>query len=178
LITGTQNKIYTICLNFREGSFMSATSLHSQNHVSLKWKKLHPAAELPKLASAGAAAFDLKAAMDAPLTIHPGEVTLVPTGLAVEIPVGYELQLRARSGLAAKFGFTLVNGVGTIDSDYRGEIKVISTVLAKEPLVIQPGDRIAQGLIAQVIPVLHVEVTDLSSTERGEGGFGSTGVRG
>jgi len=145
--------------------------------VELKWKKLHPKAELPKIATAGAACFDLRAAMDAPMTLNPGDIVLVPTGLAVEIPLGFEMQLRARSGLAAKHGFALVNGIGTIDADYRGEIKAISIVLGREPLTIQPGDRICQALIAPVIPVVHVETTELSDTARGEGGMGSTGVR-
>ncbi len=146
------------------------------NGVTLRWKKLHPAAELPKVASLGAACFDLKAAMDDLLVLRPGEIVAVPTGLAVEIPIGYELQVRARSGLAYKYGFTLVNGVGTIDSDYRGEIRVIATLLGKEPISIHPGDRIAQALVAEVIPVTHEEVVELSGTERGIGGFGSTGV--
>lgn len=142
----------------------------------LKWKKLHRLAELPRAATAGAAAFDLKAAFDGELTLRPGEITLIPTGLAVEIPPGHELQVRARSGLAAKFGFTLVNGVGTIDADYRGEIKIIATILAREPLTVRAGERVAQGLIASLVPVTHEEATELASTERGAGGFGSTGV--
>jgi dUTP pyrophosphatase len=144
--------------------------------VELKWKKLHPKAELPKVATAGAACFDLRASMDAPMTLNPGDIVLVPTGLAVEIPLGFEMQLRARSGLAAKYGFALVNGIGTIDADYRGEIKAISIVLGKEPLTIYPGDRICQALIAPVIPVIHHEVNELTSTDRGVGGMGSTGV--
>lgn len=144
--------------------------------VELKWKKLHPGAELPRYASTGAACFDLCAALDAPMTLRPGEIFFVPTGLACEIPQGFELQLRARSGLAAKFGFMLVNGIGTIDADYRGEIKVIATLVGKSELVVQSGDRIAQALVAPVTPVTHVEVSELSGTERGEKGFGSTGV--
>ncbi len=144
--------------------------------VQLKWKKLHPLAELPQVATTGAACFDLKAAVDAPLTLKPGEIHLVPTGLAVEIPVGYEMQVRARSGLAAKHGFMLVNGIGTIDADYRGEIKVIAALMGHKELVVHPGDRIAQALVAPVLPVVHVEVEELSGTERGQGGFGSTGV--
>jgi dUTP pyrophosphatase len=144
--------------------------------VELKWKKLHPMAELPQVATAGAACFDLKAAVDEPLTMKPGEIHLLPTGLAVEIPLGYEMQVRARSGLAAKNGFMLVNGVGTIDADYRGEVKAIATLIGHKELVIHPGDRICQALIAPVLPVQHIEVQDLSSTERGQGGFGSTGI--
>jgi len=148
--------------------------------VELKWKRLHKNAEIPAVASAGAACFDLKAALEQDLTLEPGVITAVPTGLAVEIPQGFEMQVRTRSGLALKHGFTLVNGVGTIDSDYRGEIKVISTLIGKTTLTIKNGDRIAQALIAEVIPVTHVDIgeTDLSATQRGAGGFGSTGVAG
>ena len=145
--------------------------------VTLKWKKLHAAAELPKVATAGAACFDLKAAFDGEMTLRFGEVVAIPTGLAVEIPQGYELQVRARSGLAFKHGFTLVNGVGTIDSDYRGELKVLATLIAQgKELSVRSGDRIAQALVAEVIPVLHEESQELSDTERGVAGFGSTGV--
>ena len=144
--------------------------------VSLKWKKLNASAQVPKLQSAGAACFDLTATLDAPLTLKKGKVVAVPTGLSVEIPEGYEMQVRARSGLAFKHGLTLVNGIGTIDSDYRGELKVLVTLLQDEELVINNGDRIAQALIAPVLRVVHEEVTDLSSTERGAGGFGSTGL--
>jgi len=144
--------------------------------VTLKWKKLNSKAQIPFKASSGAACFDLVACLDAPLTLKPGIVTAIPTGLAVEIPEGYELQVRARSGLAFKHGLTLVNGIGTIDADYRAEIKVITALLADKELVIQSGDRIAQALVAEVLPVLHMEVTELSDTERGTGGFGSTGL--
>ncbi len=146
------------------------------NSVVLKWLRLHPKAELPKYASAGAAAFDLRAAFDGDeMLVEPGRVVAIPTGLAAEIPVGFEMQVRARSGLALKFGLTLVNGVGTIDSDYRGEIQVIVTVLGSESFVVKPGDRIAQALVAPVVQVVHEEAGELSDTERGAGGFGSTG---
>ena len=146
------------------------------NTVSLKWKKLSKAAELPRYATAGAACFDMTAALTEPLIMEPGRVYAIATGLACEVPVGFELQIRARSGLALKFGFTLVNGIGTIDSDYRGEIKAIATILAKEVLTIQPGDRICQGIVCPVLRVQHVEERELTSTERGVGGFGSTGI--
>ncbi len=146
--------------------------------VELKWKKLHGAAQIPAPQSKGAACFDLCAAFDASeITLEPGQITLLPTGLAVEIPEGFEMQVRARSGLAAKSGLALVNGVGTIDCDYRGELKVIAILLGKNPLTIKKGDRIAQALIAPVLPVTHTVVENLTSTERAEGGFGSTGVR-
>jgi len=144
--------------------------------VTLKWKKLKTSARIPAQQSAGAACFDLTATLDAPLTLKKGQVVAVPTALSVEIPEGYEMQVRARSGLAFKHGLTLVNGIGTIDSDYRGELKVLVTLLQDETLVVNDGDRIAQALIAPVLRVQHVEVQDLTSTERGAGGFGSTGV--
>jgi dUTP pyrophosphatase len=149
----------------------------STNPVELKWLKLHPHAKIPAQATTGAACFDLCATFTgSEMILEPGEVKLIPTGLAVEIPPGYEMQVRARSGLAAKSGFALVNGVGTIDCDYRGEIKVIGIVLGKSPLIIKAGDRIAQALIAPVTPVNHTVVNSLSDTDRSSGGFGSTGV--
>jgi dUTP pyrophosphatase len=145
--------------------------------VELKWLKLNPNAKIPAAQTAGAACFDLTATLEtSELIINPGEVTLIPTGLAVEIPAGYEMQIRARSGLSAKFGFALVNGIGTIDCDYRGELKIIGIVLGKNPLTIKSGDRIAQALISPVIPVTHFEAKQISETERAAGGFGSTGV--
>lgn len=143
--------------------------------VELRWKKMHPLARIPQVQSAGAACFDLHAAFDGELVMRPGEIVTIPTGLAMEIPQGFELQVRARSGLALKHGFTLVNGIGTIDSDYRGEIKVIGTLFGNQELVVKSGDRIAQALVAAVLPVRHTEVKELSSTLRGAGGFGSTG---
>ena len=144
--------------------------------VTLKWKRLHKSAEIPEVASRGAACFDLKAALDEDMTLNPGDIVAVPTGLAVEIPEGFELQVRARSGLALKSGFFLVNGIGTIDSDYRGELKVIASLVGKQSLVIKNGDRIAQALVSPVPQVHHEEVNELSTTARGAGGFGSTGV--
>jgi len=144
--------------------------------IPIKWQKLNPNARIPQTMSIGAACFDLCAALDQDLVLKPGDIVGVPTGLAVEVPLGFELQVRARSGLAIKNGFTLVNGVGTIDADYRGEIKVIATILGKEPLTIKNGDRIAQALVSRLVPVQHLESEELSSTERGVQGFGSTGV--
>lgn len=144
--------------------------------LELKWKKLHAGAQLPSYGTAGAACFDLCAALDADMVLNPGEINIVPTGLACEIPAGFEMQVRGRSGLAAKFGLSLVNGIGTIDADYRGEIRAIVIVHGKQPLVVKHGDRIAQAMISPVLTVSHAETYDLSSTERGEKGFGSTGV--
>lgn len=132
---------------------------------------------LPAYATAGAAGMDLAAAVDAPQTLAPGERTLVPTGLAIAIPEGYEGQVRPRSGLAAKNGVTVANAPGTIDWDYRGEVKVILINLGKDPFVIERGMRIAQLIIAPVSQVAVVEVEDLDATVRGTGGFGSTGVK-
>jgi dUTP pyrophosphatase len=147
-----------------------------QKPITLKWKRLRATAQIPKKQSAGAACFDLCADLSAPMTVEPGKVVAIPTGLAVEIPLGFELQVRARSGLAFKNGLCLVNGIGTIDSDYRGELKVIVTILGGAPLTINHGDRIAQALVAPVLEVNHIEAVELSDTERGAGGFGSTGV--
>jgi dUTP pyrophosphatase len=144
--------------------------------ITVSWKRLHSSAQVPKVAAQGAACFDLTMAADTEMTIQPNEIVTIPTGLACEVPVGFELQIRARSGLALKSGLFLVNGIGTIDSDYRGEIKIIACVIAKTSLTIKPGDRIAQALISAVPTVVHLEKAELSSTDRGAGGFGSTGV--
>ena len=132
---------------------------------------------LPSYQSANAAGLDLLAAVPdgKPLELAPGARALVPTGLALELPRGYEGQVRPRSGLALKHGVTVLNSPGTIDADYRGEVKVLLINLGSETFLVQRGDRIAQAVIA---PVTHVEIaaaTALSDTERGGGGFGSTG---
>lgn len=147
------------------------------SQIKLKWKKLHPKAEIPSRATSGAAGFDFRACMDAAIELKKGEVVAVPTGLCVEVPLGYELQVRARSGLAFKNGVMLVNGVGTIDADYRGEVRILLTTIKDEVFRIEPGDRIAQGLVSAVLLVDHCEERELSLTDRGVGGFGSTGVR-
>ncbi len=131
--------------------------------------------DLPHYETAGSAGMDLRAEIEAPITLAPMERTLVPTGLFMEIPIGYEAQIRPRSGLAIKKGITLVNSPGTIDSDYRGEIKVIIINLSQESQTIEPKERIAQMVIAQYQTVSWQEVESLSTTERGIGGFGSTG---
>lgn len=142
--------------------------------IVLRWKKLHPDAKIPAHQTAGAACFDLHARVDQDFIMKKGTSGIIPTGLAVEIPPGYEMQIRARSGLAAKHGFTLVNGIGTIDSDYRGELKVIATLVQDDELVVKDGDRIAQALIAPVLLVEHQEADELTDTARGDGGLGST----
>ncbi len=131
----------------------------------------------PSYATALSAGVDLKANLDEAVTIGPLERTLVPTGLFIALPAGYEAQVRPRSGLAAKHGITVLNTPGTIDADYRGEIKVILVNLSQEPFEIVPGERIAQMVIARHETAQWEEVDTLDSTERGEGGFGSTGKK-
>jgi dUTP diphosphatase len=147
--------------------------------VKVKVRRLPTARDLPlpSPASAGSAGLDLRAAIDADLTLAPGERALVPTGLALAIPPGWEGQVRPRSGLAIRHGVSLVNAPGTIDSDYRGEVKVPLINLGQEPFLLRRGDRIAQLLLARAEPIEWEESDgDLPETPRGEGGFGSTGV--
>ena len=148
--------------------------------LTLSIKRLPHAADLPipQYETAGAAGLDLQAAVaaDAPLTLKPGARALVPTGLMLAVPLGYEAQVRPRSGLALKQGITLVNAPGTIDSDYRGEIGVILINHGQEDVVVTRGMRIAQLVIAPVIQARLVEVGALDESARGTGGFGSTGV--
>jgi dUTP pyrophosphatase len=130
---------------------------------------------LPAYATAGAAAFDLAAAVAEPLTLAPGARALVPTGLAMAIPEGWEGQIRSRSGLGGRDAIVVTHGVGTIDSDYRGEVFVAMLNLSENTHTIQRGDRIAQFILAPCGRASFVEVNELPSTERGAGGFGSTG---
>lgn len=130
---------------------------------------------LPHYATSGSAGMDIRANLEAPITLQPLERTLVPTGLFIELPEGFEAQIRPRSGLAIKQGITCLNTPGTIDADYRGEIKVILINLSKEEQLIQHGDRIAQMVIQKVEQVSWHEVEALSETERNAGGFGHTG---
>jgi len=132
--------------------------------------------KIPAYQSAGAAGADVRAAVEAVISVKPGERVAVPTGLILEIPEGFEVQVRPRSGLAFKYGLTVVNAPGTIDSDYRGEVKILLVNLGHEDVTITRGDRIAQLVVAPVSRVLFVEEQDLTSTGRGDGGFGSTGV--
>ena len=131
---------------------------------------------LPTKHSAEAAGFDLCAACDAPVVIDPMRVAMVPCGFAMQLPPGYEAQIRPRSGLSSKHGITLINCVGTIDSDYRGEVKVLLINLGDEDFVIARGMRIAQMVFAPVVQAQVVEVSEASATAHGAGGFGSTGV--
>jgi dUTP pyrophosphatase len=133
--------------------------------------------ELPSYETIASAGMDLRANITESITLNPLERTIVKTGLFIELPVGYEAQVRPRSGLAAKKGITVLNSPGTIDADYRGEIGVILVNLSNEPFVIENGERIAQLVIAKHERAEWQEVTELSETSRGEGGFGSTGVK-
>ncbi|HTE08171.1 MAG TPA: dUTP diphosphatase [Flavitalea sp.] len=130
---------------------------------------------LPEYVTAGAAGMDLRANLELPLTLEPLQRMLVPTGLFIELPSGYEAQIRPRSGLAIKHGLTCLNSPGTIDADYRGEIKVILINLSHESHTIQQGDRIAQMVVNKVEMVKWKPVKKISASERGEGGFGHTG---
>ena len=142
---------------------------------SISVKKLHPMAKLPVYGSTEAAGADLHACLEEAVTVMPGETAWIPTGIALEVPKGCAGLVYARSGMAAKRGLAPANKVGVIDSDYRGEIKVVLLNHSKEPQVIEPGERIAQFVITPVLTPEYVLVEELSDTERGVGGFGSTG---
>ena len=132
---------------------------------------------LPDYATSGSSGVDIRAHLGQTVTLQPSERMLIPTGIFVEIPVGHEIQIRPRSGLAIKQGITCLNTPGTIDADYRGEIKVILINLSGEVQTIQPGDRIAQMVMVPVIQASFNLVDDFEETERGEGGFGSSGIK-
>ncbi len=148
--------------------------------VPVKVKVLNPLVKennyLPKYMTPHASGMDVFAVIEDVLTIHPGEIALIPTGIAVAIPPGYEIQVRPRSGLAVKYGITLPNTPGTIDADFRGEIKVIIMNLGENDFTIKPGDRIAQMVLTPVYKIKWEEVEELPDTDRGEGGFGHTGI--
>ncbi len=129
---------------------------------------------IPEYKTSGASGFDLKAAIEKPINIKPGDWALIPTGVKFEIPKGFEIQIRPRSGLANK-GIFILNSPGTIDSDYRGEVKVILANFSKKIFTVKPKDRIAQGVLCKIMYAEFVKEENLPPTERGEGGFGSTG---
>lgn len=131
---------------------------------------------LPVYATAGSSGMDLLVAVDAPMELAPGEVKAIPTGLIFEIPVGMEIQIRPRSGLALRNSVTCLNTPGTIDADYRGEVKVILANLGANPFRIERGMRIAQAVLTPVLRARLISVEDLTDTDRGDGGFGSTGL--
>ena len=145
--------------------------------VTVPLKRLDNGADLalPHYETAGSAGADIRAAVEAPLRLEPGQRALIPAGFAMALPAGYEAQVRPRSGLAVKNGITVLNAPGTIDSDYRGPLGVIVLNAGTEPFTIAHGDRIAQMLVAPVLRATFVEVAALDDTTRGSGGFGSTG---
>ena len=145
--------------------------------IILKVKRLNNNTDLPlpSYQSDGSSGLDLCAAVNKELTLQPGDIELIPTGLSISLPKGYEAQIRPRSGLALKHGLGFVNAPGTIDADYRGEIGVIAINWGKKPLTIKRGDRIAQMVIHTVSRAIVEEVNELDSTKRGEGGFGHSG---
>ncbi|MEZ7836617.1 MAG: dUTP diphosphatase [Flavobacteriales bacterium] len=133
--------------------------------------------ELPKYSTNESAGLDLRAELLSPIVLEPGQRSLIPTGLKIALPTGYEAQVRPRSGLAYKHGITVLNSPGTIDADYRGDVGVILINHGSESFTIENGERIAQLIIAKFVQIDWDEVLDLSTTSRGEGGFGSTGVK-
>jgi dUTP pyrophosphatase len=147
--------------------------------VELLVQKLPGTEDIPMMEymTEHAAGMDIYAAVKEPVTLNPGETKLIPTGMMVAVPVGYEAQVRPRSGLALKKNITVLNTPGTIDADYRGEVGIILTNFGKEPFVVNRADRVAQMIIAPVIQAKPRIVESLSVTERGAGGFGSTGVK-
>jgi len=145
--------------------------------VNVKWLAHGAGLPLPRQQTAGAAGLDLCAAIGADeiVTIAPGDYVMVPTGLAIALPEGFEAQIRPRSGLAAKHGVTVLNSPGTVDADYRGEVKILLINHGREPFSLRRGERVAQMIVAPVSAVELVEVDELDATERGAGGHGSTG---
>ena len=153
-------------------------SVDNEQKVAVSFRRvgaIHP--DLPAYQTEHAAGMDVRAALSAPITLGSLERALIPTGIALEIPPGYEAQVRPRSGLALKSGLTVLNAPGTIDSDYRGEVGIVLVNLSKEPCTIAPGDRIAQLVFARVARAELTLREELSQTTRGEGGYGSTGKK-
>ncbi len=142
---------------------------------TVRVKKLHPQAMLPTYGSAAAAGADLYACLEGPVTIQPGETYWVPTGIALEVPAGCAGLVFARSSMGAKRGLAPANKVGVVDSDYRGEVRVVLLNHSTQPQTIQPGERVAQFVITPVLSPAYVEAAELDDTQRGTGGFGSTG---
>ena len=145
--------------------------------TKIQIKKLSTTVSIPKYETPGSSGMDIAAHIENNIIISPGENALVPTGFSISIPIGYEVQIRPRSGLAFKKNITVLNTPGTIDADYRGEIKVILINLGKEKFVIVNGERIAQMVVCPVVQADLEEVKELANTERGSGGFGSTGTK-
>jgi len=145
--------------------------------TKIQIKKLSTSVSIPKYETSGSSGMDVAAYIEKKIIIYPGEKVLVSTGFSLSIPIGYEVQIRPRSGLAAKKNITVLNTPGTIDADYRGEIKIILINHGKEKFIIENGDRIAQIVVCPVIQAELEEVRELSNTKRGAGGFGSTGTK-
>ena len=145
--------------------------------TKIQIKKLSSTVSIPKYETPGSSGMDIAAHIENNIIINPGEKFLVSTGFSIAIPKGYEVQIRPRSGLAAKRSITVLNTPGTIDADYRGEIKVILINLGKEKFIVKNGERIAQMVVCPVVQANLEEVEDLPDTERGSGGFGSTGTK-
>ncbi len=146
--------------------------------ITIKFKRLSEEFNnipIPSYSTSGSAGMDIRAAMKEPITLKPMEVEMITTNLSVEIPQGFEIQVRPRSGLAAKHGIGILNSPGTIDSDYRGEVKIILINFSKEEFIIQPGERIAQLILSKVYKARFEETEKLNNSKRGEGGFGHTG---
>ena len=149
-----------------------------ESQIEIKFKRIGKDLNhipLPSYATKGSAGMDIYAALEKSMKISTGKIELVPTNLSVEIPEGYEIQVRPRSGLAAKHGIGILNSPGTIDSDYRGEIRIIIVNFGTEDFIIQPAERIAQLVVSKVYTAKLIESTELNNTSRGEGGFGHTG---
>jgi dUTP diphosphatase len=153
--------------------------MRQNDNLIIKVKRLENCPKdlpLPGIQTTGAAGHDVCANLDGEFVLNPGERTAVPTGIAISVPFGYEVQVRPRSGLCLKHGIILPNSPGTIDSDYRGELKVLMMNLGDGPFIIRRGDRIAQLVVGRVVPVSWLEVDELDETQRSDGGFGHTGV--
>lgn len=149
-----------------------------QQQIEIKFKRIKKDLNhipLPSYATKGSAGMDVYAALEKPVIISRSAIEMVPTNISVEIPDGFEIQVRPRSGLAAKHGIGILNSPGTIDSDYRGEIKIIIVNFGKEDFIIEPAERIAQLVVSKVYTAKLIESTELNNTSRGEGGFGHTG---
>lgn len=145
--------------------------------MNIQVVRLNDRAMLPRYQTSGAAAMDIHACLDESIVLQPMERVMIPTGFSMAVPTGYEAQIRARSGLSIKHGITMVNGIGTIDSDYRGEVGVLAINLGQEPFEIEHGMRIAQMVIAKYESAVWVDVEQLDETDRGVGGYGSTGTK-
>jgi len=152
---------------------------HGVEKIPIKVRRVtsHRDVPLPTYASEGSSGMDLRAAVNQPLVLAPGDIKRIPTGLAVSVPQGYEGQIRPRSGLALRHGIGMVNAPGTIDADYRGEVGIILVNWGEEPFTVRRGDRIAQMVIVKVYQAELIEVDHLDATTRGTGGFGHTGIR-